>query len=370
MTRSPERPGLHCHLRERREAAGHTAAALARAVGISRQALHRIEQGSAVPGTLLALQLSAILNCRVEDLFELRGALVSAQASGPLPAGTRVRLAQVDDTLRALPLRGTQGLHAPADGVVRGARGPALDVQLLTALDRAAQTAVIAGCDPALGLLCSRVGGDVRAAWQPGASLDALRAAARGEAHAAGLHLNDPRGAPSHAQVVAAELPGAALFTLWQTDQGLLVAPGNPHGVLGAADLARPELRLVTRAPGAGGRVLLEAWLAQAGLDVPARAARHAAATPAATPLDAADLVAQGRADVAPGPRSAARACSLDFLPLHTEQFDLAVPQRHLAHPGVQAVLAAAKTESFQQDLRSLGGYDPAGAGTRVEVHA
>ncbi|MXV21019.1 substrate-binding domain-containing protein, partial [Deinococcus xianganensis] len=71
-------------------------------------------------------------------------------------------------------------------------------------------------------------------------------------------------------------------------------------------------------------------------------------------------LVARGEADVAPGPRSAAGAHGLPFIPLVVEAFDLAIPERHLAHPGVQALIAAAGSAAFQADLRSLGGYDPA----------
>ena len=41
----------------------------------------------------------------------------------------------------------------------------------------------------------------------------------------------------------------------------------------------------------------------------------------------------------------------------------LHLPERHLGHPGVLALLAAARSSTFREDLRSLGGYDPAGSG-------
>lgn len=34
--------------------------------------------------------------------------------------------------------------------------------------------------------------------------------------------------------------------------QGLLIAEGNPLGITGMADLARPEVRVAHRQPGAG----------------------------------------------------------------------------------------------------------------------
>lgn len=372
MTSPGGPPALRCTLRERREARGLSGAALALQVGISRQALSRIERGAAVPGTLLALQLARTLDCRVEDLFSLRAPQVEARLSGPAPAGTRVQLAELDGGWRALPLAGEAGLRAPADGVlVRCADG--MDsaagmggtdgrgvVEVLGSLDSARRTALVAGCDPALGLLCERTGGDARAAWVPGASLDALRAAARGEVHAAGLHLGPPE---HHRALVARELPGARLLRLWLAEQGLMLRPGQALRVRQVTDLRRDDLRLVTRAPGAGGRALLDAWLAQAGLTAAQRSARHEAATVAASPLDAAARVARGEADVAPGPRSAASAYGLPFVPLAVEAFDLAVPERHLGHPGVLALLAAARSSTFREDLRSLGGYDPAGSG-------
>ncbi|GGL00093.1 substrate-binding domain-containing protein [Deinococcus radiotolerans] len=350
---------LSCHLREKREGAGQTLSGLAQRVGISRQALSRIESGAAVPGTQLALLLARELGCLVEDLFSLRAPRLHTLTLGPARVGTRVRLAAVDDRWLALPLTGETGLRRAADGTVTALAGDRAEVDVLGARAALARTALIAGCDPALDLLCERVSGPERAAWVPRASLDALWAAARGEVHAAGLHLGS---AEQHREVVARELPGARLLRLWQAEQGLIVAAGNPRAVGGVADLARPELRLVTRAPGAGGRVLLDTWLTQAGLGAAAREARHAGALLAATPLEAAAALGHGHADVAPGPRSAARAYGLHFLPLHAEAFDLAVPERHLGHPGVQALLNAARSLSFQEDLRSLGGYDPAGA--------
>ncbi|GGS01340.1 substrate-binding domain-containing protein [Deinococcus sedimenti] len=356
---------LRCSLRERREAAGRTAASLAAEVGVSRQALGRIESGGAVPSTLVALRLARALHCAVEQLFELG----QPQLTVPLdaPPGTRVRLARLGAEVRAVPLGGEAGLHQPADGVVRAAAGPGrVTVDLLAPPGDLERTALVAGCDPALGLLCGRLGAEGRAAWVPHDSLGALAAAARGEVHVAGLHLG---GGDAHRQVIARTLPGAALVRAWQVQQGLMLAPGNPLGVRGAPDLARRDLRLVTRAAGAGGRALLDRWFQVAGLSGRERAARHARSLLADSPLAAAALVARGEADAAPGPSSAARAHGLTFVPLHLDAFDLAVPERHLGHPGVQALLSAARSAAFLDDLRSVGGYVPPDLSlTRLEV--
>ena len=60
-------------LREARTARGWTQAELAERVGVSRKTINTVENEVFVPSTTLALKLAAALDCRVEDLFQLRG---------------------------------------------------------------------------------------------------------------------------------------------------------------------------------------------------------------------------------------------------------------------------------------------------------
>ena len=62
---------LSATLKRFRVQRGLTQQELARLVGLSRQSLNRIENGRTVPSTVVALQLSRAVGCRVEDLFEL-----------------------------------------------------------------------------------------------------------------------------------------------------------------------------------------------------------------------------------------------------------------------------------------------------------
>lgn len=48
-----------------------TQQALADAIGCSRQTIHSIESGKFVPSVELALKLANVLNCKVEELFQL-----------------------------------------------------------------------------------------------------------------------------------------------------------------------------------------------------------------------------------------------------------------------------------------------------------
>ncbi|MFC3831407.1 MULTISPECIES: substrate-binding domain-containing protein [Deinococcus] len=369
---SPD-PAWHSHVRERREAVNRRAVDVARLTGITRQALHAIESGSTVPGTLTALRLAQVLGCTVEALFTLSETptMLEAAPVGPVLPGGRVQLADVDGQLLAFALAGAS-LTETADGQVQGRAGGHVNVvpfgPAADALDVARRTAVVAGCDPSLGLLAAhvaRLGGPGRVQMHDLSSIDALRAVARGEAHAAGIHLWDAGSGVSNLPFVEREWPGrpAQLYTLWSWEQGLIVARGNPHGITGPADLTRPELRLVNREAGAGSRLLLDAWLDGVGMTRRARRHLNGYADEATTPLDAAGRVAAGTADVAPGPRSAALALGLEFVPVQVERFDLVVPAEHAAHPGIVALLAAVARPGFRAELQALGGYDPTHAG-------
>lgn len=363
-------PTLHCHVKAQRERLGLRPSELARLTGITRQALHAVETGRYVPSTLIALHLARVLGCPVETLFELHEPSVTARLVGEAPAlPTRVQLAQVGPHLLAFPLTGGRALRTPADGTVRApAQDQTVQVELTGPLDLSQRTAVLAGCDPSLELFVphlARSVPDVRLAWHPMASFSALQALGRQEAHAAGIHLWDAPSGTSNLPFVQALLPGRPthLFTLWSWEQGLIVAPGNPLGLTGAADLVRPGIRLVNREDGAGSRLLLDAWLDAAGVTPAGRRHLTGYDTEATSHLDLAGRIAVGQADAGPGPRSAAQALGLAFVPLQVERFDLVVPDEHLDHPALRALLDVARSDAFRAELQTLGGYDPSHAG-------
>lgn len=376
-TAIPDAAALNCQVRARREALHLRPTELALQCSITRQALHSIETGAYVPNTVVSLKLAHALSCKVEDLFHLPELTVTAQVIGTvvLPGG-RVQLAWVGDRLLAFAVSGEAGWGQPADGTVVAPHESAalstspdqVAVQLFADQGQARRTAVLIGCDPSLGVASSHVSRstpETRVLWQSASSLQALKAVARGEAHAAGIHLWDARSGMSNLGAVERELPGQRvhLFTLWSWEQGLMVARGNPHGIQGASDLLQPGLRMVNREKGSGSRALLDAWLADLDLSVLLRRKLPGYRHEAHSHLEAAGVVAAGKADAAPGPRSAALALGLDFVPLQTERFDLVVPDGYLKHPAIAALIAVAQMQTFRAEIASLGGYDPAHAG-------
>ncbi len=362
---------LHSHVRTLRERAHLGPSELARQAGISRQALHKIEAGVYPPSTLIAFQLAQALNCRVDDLFTLTPPALTATLCGAITGDARVQLARIGERTLAFPLTGTPGFRQTADGVAhppegRPVTGGAVLVDLLGSIDRPSRTAVLAGCDPSLELLSTHVTvhtPEVRVLWHPASSVAALEALARGEAHAAAIHLWDAETGVSNRPFVERLFPGQVmhLLTLWSWEQGLMLPPGNPRGVTGPADL--PHLRLTNRESGAGSRLLLDSWLTDLGLTLAQRAALPGYGDEVHSHLEAAQRVASGQADVAPGPRSAAQALGLHFIPVQVERFDLVVPDAHLHHPALTALLEVAQDPAFRADLALLGGYDPTHAG-------
>jgi putative molybdopterin biosynthesis protein len=381
---APHKPALPVEnrIRSRRQAAGLSQQALARRCAMTRQAMNAIEAGHYVPSTLLAMRLAQALGCRVEDLFHLIDAprqLEAAWLGGPSMTDvdrTRIQLARVGSRLLARPLTGVGAftaadgltISAPRAGQTSSVSKPWVTVDLWVDAELPERTVVVLGCDPALALLgahMTRRYPGYRLIWVESSSLAALRLLGYGEAHAAGTHLWDPDTGESNIPYVRRELPGRRLVivTLSEWQQGLIVACGNPKGISGPAELARPDITLVNREPGAGSRALLDLWLQDGGV-IPAQV--HGYRHEVSSHLEVADAVARGQADAGPGIMAVARALGLDFLPLQEERYDLVIPLEFLNAPVVQAMLDVAVSRPFQEELATLGGYDSTKAGTVV----
>ena len=59
------------NLEQYRKKAGLTQQELSNNADVSRKSINAIENGIYVPSTVLALKISKIFNCKVEDLFKL-----------------------------------------------------------------------------------------------------------------------------------------------------------------------------------------------------------------------------------------------------------------------------------------------------------
>lgn len=178
-----------------------------------------------------------------------------------------------------------------------------------------------------------------------------------GRAMLIGLHLTDPRTGQSNDPLVCGlgGLRDLVMIHWARRQQGLLLAPGNPLGITGLADLCRERVTVVRRQPGAGADSVLTWLLERQGLDA---ASLRTAPHPALGEDDLALDVREGRADCGVGVEAAARRHGLDFIPLHTESFDLAMRRRSYFEPQFQKLLAFTRSDHFRERAQTMGGYD------------
>ena len=90
----------------------------------------------------------------------------------------------------------------------------------------------------------------------------------RGEAHAAGSHLLDPKTGEYNISYIRHYMPDIAVkvVAMVRREQGLLVRRGNPKNINALEDLGSKDVSFVNRQRGAGTRVLLDYHLQLMGI--------------------------------------------------------------------------------------------------------
>ena len=296
----------------------------------------------------------------MDDWVRVRlGRVGSELVATPLPRGAGVLTSLVRaDGLLVVPA-GLEGHHA----------GEHVDVTLLRGVDEIDRTIVAVGshdlvldlaaselraADPGVTLASSNVG-----------SLGGLVALRDGLCHIAGSHLLDPASGeytlPYVDRVFGEQ--DVAVVRLVHREQGLIVARGNPLGLGGIHDLARPGVRYVNRQRGAGTRVLLDHELGRRDI---APDAITGYAREEHTHLAVAGAVAAGRADAGLGVMAAARAFDLDFVPVTREPYDLVLAAQTLDDPAIAPLWGLLGQSAFRSAVEALGGYGTQEMGRRI----
>lgn len=197
------------------------------------------------------------------------------------------------------------------------------------------------------------------------ASLDAL---GRSECDLAGFHVPDP---PTLLGALLPEyrrrLEGRdyRYLRLLSRHQGLMVAHGNPKRIRSLADVARPGLRLANREQGSGTRLLLDALLAELGIE---RETIEGYGSAEVTHMATAAKVRSGAADLAFGIEAAARAHDLHFIPVADEHYYIAGVAARFAEDALDLLARTADTVLFRRVLSRIGGYDVARAPARATL--
>ncbi|QJR09297.1 hypothetical protein DSM104443_00335 [Usitatibacter rugosus] len=188
-------------------------------------------------------------------------------------------------------------------------------------------------------------------------SVEALRSLGRGACEFAGFHMPEGELAAvlrAHYEPVVKPRQQVVIKLVKRT-QGLVVAKGNPLGIRGVADLAKPGIRFVNRQRGSGTRVLLDGMLAAARIDP-----RHIpgyAETGEFTHAAVAAFVASHIADVGMAVEPAARHFKLDFIPLVVERYMLACDKRTLDLPAGREMVSLLGGDAFREAVGGEPGY-------------
>ncbi|HEY1336253.1 MAG TPA: substrate-binding domain-containing protein [Bryobacteraceae bacterium] len=371
------KPRVENRLAQIRKNRGVGASDLARRVNVSRQTIYAIEAGTYVPNTEVALHLARELEVTVDELFSLHAGAdtspdsLAAEVLSPAPPdqGQPVRICQIGSRWVSVPVTASPYYMPEADGIVkRAARADGRAELVVFAKDEAAQKRlVLAGCDPATGLLSRMVEkiSGVEIVSAAASSKLALSWLKDGKVHVAGSHLEDPRTGEFNLPFIRKEFPDEdfTVVTFARWEEGLVLASGNPKRIRKVEDLTRKNVRFVNREPGSGSRALLDRLLDKAGIE--SRRVEGYGRV-AFGHLAAAYAVVSGEADACLATRSAARSFGLEFVPLHSERYDLVMRRRTADLPAVKAFLDVLQRSVLRRKLEMLAGYDTAETGAVV----
>ncbi|MEX2503764.1 MAG: helix-turn-helix transcriptional regulator [Egicoccus sp.] len=323
-------------VRRLRRALGLSQAELAERAGISRQALGTLESGRHLPRVDAAVALASVLGTTVEDLLAVGPPQAMHVLGAPLADGQAVRVVQVGEHHVCVPTPG------PDDGEAWSAPDAVIDdgrVALLPGADT--EGFLVAGCDPALGIVAALGPGRGNGRIVPvlASSAAARLALVTGRAHAAVVHDVEPAGPQRPTSVH--RLP----LAVWRT--GLAV----PEGAEGAFDDALAGTGpVIQRDAGAAAQLAFERALLAERLTPPSG--------PLATGhLDAArQALATGTPAVTIEP--VARALGLAFRTLETHRVEVWIDVRSSDHPGASALGELLGSVRLRRRLAVLPGYD------------
>jgi excisionase family DNA binding protein len=187
-------------------------------------------------------------------------------------------------------------------------------------------------------------------------SMGGLRALRRNLCHMASSHLLQDNEAEYNFDFASKELDVMpAVVNFCKREQGFLTKKDNPEKISGAADLARPGMRIVNRPLGTGTRLLLDRELKKAGINGEKIDGYHYEVL---RHLDIGLEILAGRADAGPGIRAVAEILDIGFVPLRWERYDLMISRERFFDEGVQLFLGLLHENAFRKLVTNNSGYD------------
>ncbi|MCF8095410.1 MAG: helix-turn-helix transcriptional regulator [Desulfobacteraceae bacterium] len=195
-------------------------------------------------------------------------------------------------------------------------------------------------------------------------SLGGIRSLKQDLCHIATSHLLQENGEEYNFGIIEEQMsPAPVVVNFCCRHQGLILAPGNPHGIRTTADLGRPGIRVINRRLGTGTRQLFDLELKDAGIKGAAlegydhEVQRH---------MDIGLAVLRGGADAGPGIQPVAELLGLDFLPWRWERYDLLIRKERFFSEPMQRFLGVLHDNSFRELAADYQGYDVSVSGKMI----
>ena len=336
---------IHNTLASSRRARSWSQQELADASGISRAEVSAIEIGRLAPSTATALRLAKTLGKSVEQLFTLTEVDREAGwAWKPKADAGRFWEAQVGARLLRYPVEPTAVGELPHDGTFRGGR---VESAIWGEPDR---TLVVAGCDPAVGLLAAELARreGVRLVALTRGSSEALELLRRGLVHAAGVHWGEGARKDANAKRVRERLgTGYGLLHLARWQEGIALATSVRARTVSAITKAR--LRWVAREEGSGARHCLDRLLGSKS-----RQFRYVARDHRQVAL----AIRSGFAQAGVAVRLAAEEAGVDFVAIQREDYELCYSEELRGDAALTSLRKTMRQATLKRLFRDLPGYD------------
>jgi excisionase family DNA binding protein len=179
-------------------------------------------------------------------------------------------------------------------------------------------------------------------------SMAGLTAVSDGKAHLAGCHVEN-----EHVESLMAGRYGCYLINLLQRTQGLIYDRDRHPNLKNLEDVVEGGMRFAQRQELSGTYRLVERLLSEHSLSPN----NIQSVGPFSTHTDLAAAVRAGHADCGVGIQVSAEIFGLDFIPLATEPYKLAVPTAFVSHPQINGFLEFVLEELKEASKRGTPGY-------------
>jgi molybdate-binding protein/transcriptional regulator with XRE-family HTH domain len=352
----PRAKSLKHPVAARRTARGWSQDELSVRAGVPRSSVSAIEAGRLTPSVTAALAVAQALECSVEELFgagEGQSTKEAVWAWGPPSGAGRYWEAEVGGTKWLYPVETLPGSAWAHDGICR-------EKVLHGRSDwDPAQTLVLAGCDPAAGLLAAEyaaASGFRLLAFTRGGGT-ALELLQQGLVHVAALHRSTLEQPDRNAETVREKLgEGYRLLRSADWQEGIaLPAKDHTRSILACARQVR---QWAMREPGSAARECLDDLLGKSQISKHVLLSHQAVV----------EAVRGGWAEAGVCVRLCAEDAGLRFLPVRNESLDLCFSAAMERDPRILALIRLLRSRAHRRLIDELPGYDASHTGEIITV--